>query len=169
MIRVLIADDHAVVRDGIRRILSDHADIAVVGEAPDGIQALRLAGTEKPDVLLLDLTMPGPGFMEILERAKATYPALKILVLSAHAEEQYARRVLRAGVVGYITKNHTPEELVGAVRRVAAGARYVSQAMAERLRGALARRVAELAPLPVEALVAERARRLRGFGVYGGA
>ena len=138
MIRVLIADDHAVVRDGIRRILSDHPDITVVGEAPDGVEALRLAGTERPDVLLLDLTMPGPGFMEILERARAAYPTLKVLVLSAHAEEQYARRVLRAGVVGYITKNHTPEELVGAVRRVASGARYVSQAMADRLAADLA-------------------------------
>lgn len=133
MIRVLIADDHAVVRDGIRRILSDHPDISVVGEAPDGVQALKLAGSERPDVLLLDLTMPGPGFMETLERLRATYPTLKVLVLSAHAEEQYARRLLRAGVAGYITKNHTAEELVGAVRRVASGARYVSQAMAERL------------------------------------
>ena len=133
MIRVLIADDHTVVREGIRRILSDHPDISVVGEAPDGVQALKLAATERPDVLLLDLTMPGPGFMEILEQARVALPTLKVLVLSAHAEDQYARRVLKAGVVGYITKNHTPEELVGAVRRVAAGSRYVSQAMAERL------------------------------------
>lgn len=138
MIRVLIADDHSVVREGIRRILSDNGDIKVVGEAADGAQALKLAATERPDVLLLDLAMPGPGFMEVLEQARAAHPTLKVLVLSAHAEDQYARRVLKAGAVGYITKNHTPEELVAALRRVAGGARYVSQAMAERLAADLA-------------------------------
>lgn len=138
MIRVLIADDHSVVREGIRRILSDNGDIKVVGEAADGTQALKLAASERPDVLLLDLAMPGPGFMEVLEQVRAAHPALKVLVLSAHGEDQYARRVLKAGAVGYITKNHTPEELVAALRRVAGGSRYVSQAMADRLAADLA-------------------------------
>jgi len=110
----------------------------VVGEASDGAQVLKLVASQRPDVLLLDLQMPGPGFMEVLEQVRALLVSLKVLVLSAHAEDQYARRVLRAGAVGYITKNHSPEELVAAVRRVAGGARYVSQAMAERLAADLA-------------------------------
>ena len=138
MIRVLLADDHSVVREGIRRILAEHPDISVVGEASDGAQVLKLVASQRPDVLLLDLQMPGPGFMEVLEQVRALLVSLKVLVLSAHAEDQYARRVLRAGAVGYITKNHSPEELVAAVRRVAGGARYVSQAMAERLAADLA-------------------------------
>jgi len=138
VIRVLLADDHSVVREGIRRILAEHPDISVVGEASDGAQVLKLVASQRPDVLLLDLQMPGPGFMEVLEQVRALLVSLKVLVLSAHAEDQYARRVLRAGAVGYITKNHSPEELVAAVRRVAGGARYVSQAMAERLAADLA-------------------------------
>ena len=133
MIRVLIADDHTVVREGIRRILIDHPDISVVGEAPDGNEVLRMSAEQRPDVLLLDLAMPGPGFMGVLEQLRSANPGLKVLVLSAHAEDQYARRVLKAGAVGYITKNHSPEELVAAVRRVAGGSRYVSQAMADQL------------------------------------
>lgn len=138
MIRVMIADDHNVVREGLRRVLADYPDIKVVAEASDGDQVIARCRAEKPDVLLLDLSMPGPGFLHVLEHVRAALPGIRVLVLSAHPEEQYARRVLRAGASGYITKNHAPEELMAAIRRVSRGGKYVSEAFAAQLASDLA-------------------------------
>jgi two-component system, NarL family, invasion response regulator UvrY len=133
MIRVLIADDHAIVREGLKQILSDVPDMTVVDEAFDGEEALRKARTDSWDVLVLDLAMPGRSGFEILEHLKSERPHKPVLVLSMHAEEMYAVRVLKAGASGYLTKESTPLELVKAIRKVLSGGRYVSAQLAETL------------------------------------
>lgn len=137
MIRVLIADDHAIVRAGFRELLSQRAGITVVGEAEDGDGAIDLATRVPADVLLLDVSMPGPTFLDVLHRVRAATPALKVLVLTMHPEDQFATRALRAGALGYMTKDQTSDELIEAVTRLASGGRYVSPALAERLALAL--------------------------------
>ena len=133
MIRVLIADDHAIVREGLKQILSDVPDMMVVDEAVDGEEALRKARTDTWDVLVLDLAMPGRNGFDILERLKHERPQQPVLVLSMHAEEMYAVRVLKAGASGYMTKESTPHELVNAIRKVLSGGKYVSESLAETL------------------------------------
>jgi two-component system invasion response regulator UvrY len=133
MIRLLIADDHPVVREGLRRIVADDPGLQVVGEAVDGDGVLALTSQLPTDVVLLDVSMPGPGFLQVLERLRAEHPLIKVLVLSVHPEEQYAVRALRAGAAGYLTKDHSPEQLIEAIRRVHRGGKYVSPTLAERL------------------------------------
>jgi two-component system invasion response regulator UvrY len=133
MIRVLIADDHAIVREGLKQILSEIPDMMVVDEAFDGEEALRKTQTDTWDVLVLDLAMPGRSGLDILEQLKGTRPWRPVLVLSMHAEEMYAVRVLRAGASGYLTKESTPYELVKAIRKVLSGGKYVSASLAETL------------------------------------
>jgi two-component system, NarL family, invasion response regulator UvrY len=133
MIRLLIADDHPVVREGLRRIVADDPGLQVVGEAVDGDGVLALISRQPTDVVLLDVSMPGPGFLQVLERLRAEHPGVKVLVLSVHPEEQYAVRALRAGAAGYLTKDHSPEQLIEAIRRVHRGGKYVSPTLAERL------------------------------------
>jgi two-component system invasion response regulator UvrY len=133
MIRLLIADDHPVVREGLRRIVADDPGLQVVGEAVDGDGVLALTSQLPTDVVLLDVSMPGPGFLQVLERLRAEHPHIKVLVLSVHPEEQYAVRALRAGAAGYLTKDHSPEQLIEAIRRVHRGGKYVSPTLAERL------------------------------------
>jgi DNA-binding NarL/FixJ family response regulator len=131
MITILIADDHPVVREGLRRILGEVRDFSVVGEAQNGVETIDLVTKTQPDIVLLDLTMPGMGFLEVLERLKAARAASRPLVISAHAEDQYAIRVLKAGAAGYLSKDHTPQELVSAIRQVAKSGRYISPGLAE--------------------------------------
>ena len=131
MIRLLIADDHPIVREGVRRIVQDCPDMEVVGEAVDGNDLLTKLSSIKADVLLLDISMPGPGFLSIMERIRAEHPATQVLVLSVHSEVEYAFRALRAGVAGYLTKDHSPTELAEAIRRIHRGGRYVTQTLAE--------------------------------------
>ncbi len=133
MIKVLIADDHAVVRQGLKQIISEVPDMVVVGEAADGTEALEKARTEACDVLVLDLTMPGRSGLDILKDVHAARPKLPVLVLSMHAEEQFAVRLLRAGASGYLNKESAPDELVKAIYKVAVGGRYISPVVAERL------------------------------------
>lgn len=133
MIRLLVADDHPVVREGLRRILDETPGMQVVGEARDGEEVLEQVGRQPADILLLDVSMPGPGFLGVLESVRAREPALRVLVLSVHPEDQYAVRALRAGAAGYLTKDHSPEALVEAIRKVALGGTYVSAGLAERL------------------------------------
>ena len=133
MIRLLVADDHPVVREGLRRILDETPGMRVVAEARNGEEVLEQVGRVPADVLLLDVAMPGPGFLSVLEAVRAREPTLRVLVLSVHPEDQYAVRALRAGAAGYLTKDHSPEALVGAIRKVALGGTYVSAALAERL------------------------------------
>lgn len=133
MIRVFVADDHGVVRDGLRRLLDDTSDLRVVGEAADGIEVIRRAEAEEWDVLLLDLSLPGLAGVEILQRLKAIRPALKILVLSMYPEDQHGPHLLRAGAAGYLAKDRSGGELLEALRTVAAGGSYVTDVVARHL------------------------------------
>jgi DNA-binding NarL/FixJ family response regulator len=133
MIRVLIVDDHAILRHGLRALLSDEFHGAAFGEASNARQALEQLRKGKWDVALLDITMPGKSGLELLKEFKAARPKLPVLILSAHAEDQFAVRVLKAGAGGYLTKESAPEELAKAIRKVLAGGQYVSPALAEKL------------------------------------
>ncbi len=133
MISVLIADDHTVVRQGLKQILSTDAQLSVVAEAANGNEVLLALESAKVDVLILDITMPGKNGLDVLKEVKRKYPALPVLVLSMHPEDQFAIRILRAGASGYITKESAPEELVDALRKVCSGGKYVSPQLAEKL------------------------------------
>ena len=133
MIRLVIADDHPIVREGIKRIVADCPNMRVVGEAIDGEEALAKTKTADADVLLLDITMPGPGFLDTMRRLRTEQPALPVLVLSIHPEDHYAVRALRAGAAGYLTKDRSPEELASAIQQVYAGGKYVTSSLAEKL------------------------------------
>jgi DNA-binding NarL/FixJ family response regulator len=131
--RVLVADDHAVVREGLKRILTQDEGIEVVAEAEDGIEALDRAREADPDVVVLDMSMPGRGGLETLQELKRLWPTLGVLVLSMHPEDQYAVRVLREGADGYLSKESAAEELITALRKIHGGGKYVSPSLAERL------------------------------------
>jgi two-component system invasion response regulator UvrY len=132
-VRVLVVDDHAVVREGLKRILSEDPRVTVAGEAGDGTEALGVVERERPDLVITDISMPGRGGLELLHELRRQHPGLPVLVLSIHGEDQLAVRSLKAGAAGYLTKDSAPEELLQAVLRVAAGGRYLSPGVAERL------------------------------------
>lgn len=136
-IRVLIADDHAIVRQGFKQIFSETEDLVVAGEADDGAEALQLARQKEWDVFLLDVTMPNRNGIDTLKQLKKEFPRLPVLILSMHPEEQYAVRAIKAGASGYLTKQSAPEQLVTAIRQVARGKKYVSPAVAEQLVNAI--------------------------------
>ncbi len=136
-IHVLIADDHAIVRQGLKQILSETDDLVVTGEADDGAEALQLARQQPWDVFLLDVSMPNRNGIDTLKQLKKEFPRLPVLILSMHPEEQYAVRALKAGAAGYLTKQSAPEQLVTAIRQVAGGKKYVSAAVAQQLVEAL--------------------------------
>lgn len=129
--RVFIADDHAIVREGLRRILAAHAEFQVLGEAQDGHEALAAVRRGGFDVLLLDLSMPGRRGVELIKLIKSERPQLRILVLSMHDEQQFAVRSIRAGASGYLTKDTAPQQLVAAIRKVAGGGLFITPAVAE--------------------------------------
>lgn len=133
MVQIFIADDHALIREGLRRILSGTDDLTVCGEAGDGPGVLAGISQASPDVLLLDLSMPGVSGFDLIKRVRGEYPALPILVLSMHDEQQYAVRAMHAGANGYLTKEGANTQLVNAIRRVATGRPYISNAVAEQL------------------------------------
>lgn len=133
MIKVLIADDHTIVRDGLKQILDDAGNISVVAEAADGREVIDLVRRHHPDVVLLDISMPGRGGLDVLKDLTNMQPAPATLVLTMHPEEHYAVRAVRAGAAGYLTKSSAAEELVDAIRKVAGGGRYVTQSVGERL------------------------------------
>lgn len=133
MIKILIADDHAIVREGLKQILSDTKDMTVAGEAATAREALSLSARRSFDVVLLDISMPGGGGLEVLKQLKSHKPRLPVLVLSMYPEEQYALRVLKAGASGYLSKEGAPGELIQAVRKVAQGMKYISPSLAEEL------------------------------------
>ena len=133
MIRILIADDHTVVREGLKQIISETSDMTVADEAIDGHEVLNKALRNDYDVVVLDITMPGINGLDVLKQIKAQKPKLPILVLSVHPEEQYAVRVLRAGASGYLTKESAPDELIAAIRKAYDGGKYVSSSLAEKL------------------------------------
>ena len=133
MIRVLIADDHNIVRDGLKRILSAHAEVDVTGEASDGDQALALVRAHEYDLVMVDMSMPGLSGIDLIKRLKLEKPKLRILVLSMHGERQYAARALKAGASGYLNKDSAAELLVGAIRKIAAGGVHIGDAAAASL------------------------------------
>lgn len=136
-IHVLIADDHAIVRQGLKQILSETEDLIITGEADDGSEALQLARIQPWDIFLLDVSMPNRNGIDTLKQLKKEFPRLPVLILSMHPEEQYALRALKAGASGYLTKQSAPEQLVNAIRHVASGKKYVSPAVAQQLIEAL--------------------------------
>jgi len=133
MIRILVVDDHTIVRQGLKQILGEEKDMNVVEEASNGQEALQKIGKNEYDCVLLDISMPGRSGLEVLKDIKALRPKLPVLILSMHSEELYAIRALRAGASGYLTKASASEELIGAIRKVAAGRKYVSTSLAEKL------------------------------------
>jgi len=133
MILVITADDHALIRQGVKRILEKSSDIRVVAEAQDGQELLKVVDKTPCDILLLDVTMPGMEAEEIMHALTRDFPQIKILILSMHPEEQFALRMLKAGAWGYVNKSMGLHDLVSAVRRVAAGRRFISEALAEQL------------------------------------
>ena len=133
MTRVLIADDHPVVREGVRRILQRATEMEVVGEVGRMDEVLDAARRLKADVVVLDIGMPGPSYLEVLATLPTASPGTRALMLSAQPEDEYALRSMKAGALGYLTKDYAPPDLIEAVRRVAQGRRYVSAALAERL------------------------------------
>jgi len=137
VIRIVIADDHPVVRTGIRRIVEAQPDMQVMSEAADGAGLVTTLGAAPIDVLLLDLAMPGAPFPGLLRDILARHRKLRVLVMSMHPEDQFAARALHEGAAGYVTKERTPEDLVEAIRKVARGGTYVSPALAEQLAAAL--------------------------------
>jgi DNA-binding NarL/FixJ family response regulator len=138
MIRLIIADDHQVVRDGLRAILAQHPDITVVGEVGDGDALLQMLRQKPVDVVLLDVTMPGPGVLDLVPAIKKISDRTRILVLTMHSEQMYGRRVLEAGADGYLTKTQSSSELATAIRHVDSGHKFVTQSLAEELASELA-------------------------------
>jgi two-component system invasion response regulator UvrY len=137
MIRVLLADDHAILRRGLKEILVRELDEVTCGEAEDAQQALTEVQSHGWDLVILDITMPGRSGLDLLGDLQRMQPKLPILVLSMHAEDQYGKRVLKAGAAGYMNKESAPEELIKAIQKVLAGGRYVSPTLAEKLALAL--------------------------------
>ena len=136
-IRVFIADDHAIVREGLKQILAESPDIIVAGEAENGLDAIKLFRRSKCHVMLLDISMPDRSGIDVLKQVRKEHPELAVLMLSMHREDQYAIRSLKAGAAGYLTKQSAPRELVTAIRQVAGGQKYVSAALAQELAAAI--------------------------------
>jgi DNA-binding NarL/FixJ family response regulator len=133
VIRVLVADDHSIVRDGLKRILGASADLEVAGEAASGDEALALVKANDYDVVMLDMSMPGLAGIDLIKRLKLEKPKLRILVLSMHGESQYAARVLKAGAAGYLNKDSAAEVLLAVLRKIAAGGVHIGEAAAASL------------------------------------
>ncbi|MBN2233079.1 MAG: response regulator transcription factor [Deltaproteobacteria bacterium] len=133
MISVLLADDHSIVRAGLARIIAESGDLTVIAEAADGEEALRLAAASRPDVAVIDISMPGMDGLAVADELLRRDPDLPVIILTMHEEEQYVVRAVEAGVRGYVTKRSAPEQLVAAIRRVHGGSRYLSEEATEML------------------------------------
>jgi len=144
MLKILIADDHPVVRQGLKQIVAEASDMVVADEASNGWEVLSKVRASQYDVVLLDISMPGGNGVDILRQLKNEKPGLHVLILSIHPEEQYAVRALKAGASGYLTKDSAPDELVAAIRKVSVGGKYVSSSLAEKLASDLEKKNAEL-------------------------
>lgn len=133
MLKILIADDHPIVRQGLKQILSEESDMGAFGEAQNSQQVLELVRKQDWDIVVLDITMPGRGGIDVLKELKHQRPKLPVLILSMHPENQYAVRALKAGAAGYVTKGSAQEELVKAIRKILRGGEYVSPTLAQKL------------------------------------
>jgi DNA-binding NarL/FixJ family response regulator len=133
MLKILIADDHPIVRQGLKQILSEESDMGVFGEAQNSQEVLELVQKQDWDIVILDITMPGRGGIDVLKELKHERPKLPVLMLSVHPEDQYAVRALKAHASGYMTKDSAPEELVKAIRKILRGGKFISSTLAEKL------------------------------------
>ena len=149
MIKILIADDHELVREGLKKVLKSEMDMSIAHEAKDSVEVLKFLEKSTVDIILLDISMPGRSGLDILKDIKKFHPRLPVLILSMHAEEKYAIRALKAGASGYITKESAADELVKAIRKVVNGGKYISHSLAEQLASEL---ITPSENLPHEAL-----------------
>lgn len=133
MIKILVVDDHIIVREGLKKILVDTPDMVVADEASNGQEVTKKIWNNDYDLVLLDISLPGRSGLDVLKQLKCTKPEVPVLILSVHPEEQYALRSLRAGASGYLTKQSAPDELIGAIRKVAKGRKYITSSIAEKL------------------------------------
>lgn len=133
MIRILIADDHAIVREGLKQIVAEEADMKVTGEAANSNEVLTIIAKNNYDIAILDINMPGKSGLDLLKDLKIRFPKLPVLILSMYAEEQYGIRALKAGASGYLRKASVPDEFVAAIRKIVSGGKYISQQLAEKL------------------------------------
>ena len=147
MIKVLLADDHSIVRAGLRRIVEESGDMEVIAEATDGRAALRLVQETSPDVAVIDISMPGLDGLEVVSQLHAHWPDLPILILTMHEEGQYVVRAIQAGAMGYMTKQSAPEQLLKAIRKIYGGNRYLTDEAAEALALRIAKGSGEQSPL----------------------
>ncbi|MFC1764170.1 response regulator [Planctomycetota bacterium] len=137
MLKILVADDHTVVRKGLKQILGEVPDMIVAGEASDGLETLHKVREDHYDMVLLDIAMPGISGLDVLKQLRSERPDLPVLMLSMYPEEQYAVRTLKAGASGYLTKESASDELIAAIRKVCSGGRYVTSSLAEKLAACL--------------------------------
>jgi DNA-binding NarL/FixJ family response regulator len=147
MIKVLLADDHSIVREGLRRIVEESGDMEVIAEAADGRGAIRQVEAAMPDVAVVDISMPGIDGLEVVSRLKSAHPELPVLILTMHEEAQYIVRAIEAGAMGYLTKQSAPEQLVTAIRKVHNGQRYLTDEATEALALRIARGSRDRTPL----------------------
>ena len=147
MIKVLLADDHAIFRAGLRRLVEEAGDMVVVAEATDGREAIQLTRDVMPDVAVVDISMPRLDGLEVISQLSSSHPKLPILILTMHEEEQYVVRTISAGAKGYITKRSVPEQLVKAIRKVHAGGRYLTEEAAELLAMRMASGAGDRSPI----------------------
>lgn len=156
MIRILIADDHFIVREGLKQIVSEVSDMVVLDEARDGQEALKKALTKDFEIVILDISMPIKSGLDVLKELKEKKPSTNVLVLSVHPEEHYAVRVLKAGAAGYLTKESAPDELVMAIRKISQGRKYITISLAEKLAG----EIEKPADAPLHSVLSEREFRV---------
>jgi DNA-binding NarL/FixJ family response regulator len=147
LIKVLLADDHSIVRAGLRRIVEESGDMEVIAEAADGREAIRLVRETSPDVAVIDISMPGLDGLEVVSQLRGYCPDLPILILTMHEEGQYVVRAIQAGAMGYMTKQSAPEQLLKAIRKIHAGSRYLTDDAAETLALRIAKGTGEQSPL----------------------
>ncbi len=144
MIKIIIADDHAIVREGLKQVLADAPDIAVTGESSEGQDLIEKLRKGKYDVVLLDVSMPGRNGIDILKQVRLEHPRLPVLMLSMHPENQYALRAMKAGASGYLTKETAPEELVKAIRKISSGGKYITSTLAEQMASMLGNEISDI-------------------------
>jgi len=163
LIRVLLADDHSIVRAGLRRLVEDAGDMVVVADAADGREAIKKVQESLPDVAVIDLSMPGMDGLEVVGRLLSQYPKLPVLILTMHEEEQYVVRAIEAGAMGYVTKRSAAEQLLKAIRKVHGGGRYLSESASEALAARMAKGTAARSPL--DTLSTREIQVLRGLAL----
>ena len=133
IVSIILADDHKIVRNGIRVLLETEAEFRIVGEAGDGLEAVKQAENSQPDILVVDISMPGLNGVEVIKQVRKCSPKTKAVVLSMHSAEVYVREALEAGALGYVLKESGPEHLVNAIREALAGRNYLSPPISKRL------------------------------------